>query len=425
VFDYAGLAQLYTRWIDYPSFILEHDFSREEYEVRLTRARALMAQADLDALVITSSPVGQWFTSRLEPHEWHDRCQARSAWYILTHAADYLFMTPSAGGEHFNTTRRSTHVGTIRAIVERIDPAEQPRFEIWGLAQIPQIFTELGLGRGRLGFELGDCMTLGITVNDFLWLREQMAPAQLVDGSAVIRKLMQIQTPLEIERVRTACHAGAWIHAQVPTILQPGMTERDFLQRLSERFAQAYDQDYHYEALGHWDIRNPITGDSIFYHQVATDRVFQVGDTICRGFSGVTFRGYPGDIDRVWHIGNPSDEVQHLYRANWECVRAMEAAIRPGVACSEVYAACARVERAFGLPERLVGRIGHGIRNTSGISIHPDCQLILEPGMIVSCEPMFGNEAGWFDLEDQFVVTADGCEALNPPAPETIPCILP
>src|SRR5688572_13377827 len=93
--DYAALAQVHERWIDYPGYPLEHDFSKAEYDLRVQRARAAMAAEQLDALVITSSGVGQWFTSLTEPHEWHDRCPARSAWYILTHDGDYLYMAPT------------------------------------------------------------------------------------------------------------------------------------------------------------------------------------------------------------------------------------------------------------------------------------------------------------------------------------------
>src|SRR5581483_3996371 len=145
--DYAGDAHLSDRWIDYPGYPLERDFSREEYDLRLSRARALMAAADLDALVITSSAVGRWFTSRHEPHEWHDQCQARSTWYILTQTGDYLYMPPTTAGEHFNTTRRSTWVTNIRAIVERVP---WPRTELWGLEQLPIVFADLGLQRSRL-----------------------------------------------------------------------------------------------------------------------------------------------------------------------------------------------------------------------------------------------------------------------------------
>ena len=151
--DYLALSRIYDDWIDYPGYALSHDFSRDEYSLRLTRARDGMARAGLDALVITSGTVGQWFTSILEPHEWHDRCPARMAMFVLTPDDDCLYMTPTAGGEHYNTTRRSTWVSQIRGIAER---AEWPRTEIWDVRQLPSIFADLGLERSRLGFELGD-----------------------------------------------------------------------------------------------------------------------------------------------------------------------------------------------------------------------------------------------------------------------------
>lgn len=423
MFNYQQMAHLHDQWLQHPSYLLTPDFPKTEYDLRLRRARELMTQHNVDALVVTSSAIGHWFTSLAEPHEWHDRCPARSTWFILTHEDDYLYMTPTTAGEHSNTTRRSTWVTHIRAIVERVDPSEQPRHEIWGMWQAPLIFAELGLTGARLGFELGDCMTLGLSVNDFLRLRDLLPHARLVDGSPIFRRLMSIHTPLEIERVRQALAGANWVYDQVPAILRPGLTERELMQRLATAFAAQYGADYQFDPVTAWDIRNPVAGNSSFYHAVATDRVFQAGDTVSRGYSGVSYLGYGGDIDRVWRIGPPDEQVQRSYRINWECVRTMEELVRPGVRCSEVYAACARIERHYGLPERLVGRIGHGLRNTGGLSIHPDCHTVLEPGMIISCEPMHAEPWGWFDLEDQYLVTASGHEILNRPAPEEIPVI--
>ncbi len=419
-FDYQALSEVDAGWLEHPTYDVGHDFSRAEYEFRLARARGLMAQEELDALIVTSSEVGQWFTSFLEPHSWHDQCQARSAWYILTATDDYLYITPTAAGGHFNTTRRSTWVTHIRPIIER---ACWPRCEIWDIAQVPWVFAGLGLERGRLGFELGDCMTMGISFNDFTRLRELIPQARLVDGSPVIRRLMQIPTPEEVSRVRKACEAGVWIHEQVTHILEPGMTEKELRRKLAEAFAGQFGERYAYQRDGHWDIRNSNGGDSSFYHHVATDRRFRPGDTVCRAWSGAIYRGYAADVDRVWHIGEPAQVVKRLYRVNWECVSAMAEMIKPGNTLADVYEACVRVERKHDLPERLGGRVGHGLRNTGGLSVHPDNHTVIEPGMLFSCEPMFGNEWGFFDLEDQFLVTERGCERLHKPAPAEIPVI--
>jgi Xaa-Pro aminopeptidase len=68
-----------------------------------------------------------------------------------------------------------------------------------------------------------------------------------------------------------------------------------------------------------------------------------------------------------------------------------------------VYAASAVIERRFGLMLGRAGRPGHGLRNTRGVSVHPDNHTVLEPGMILSVEPMFGTRHGFDGLEDQWV----------------------
>ena len=417
--NYADYAIARDETLDYEHYPLEREFPLEEYRLRLSRARAEMARAGLDALVVTSGMVGRWFTGRAEPHSWHDEVPSRSTWYILAPDGDYLYMTPT-NNHNFASARRGTWVTHVREIVER---TEWPRVEIWGLGQMPGIFAGLGLARGRLGFELGDTMTLGLSVNDFLRLRELMSGAELVDASPAIRRLMAIQTPLEVERTRAACEAGVWIHGQVPRLLRPGLTERQFFAQLAEAFSARFGPGYGYEVEGGWDVRNAAAGEYHLYHHGVTDRVFRPGDQVCRGTSGAHYRGYGGDVDRIWYLGTPPDVVRRWYRMTWECNRAMAAQVRPGARCSDVYAASVAVETKYGLAPGRSGRRGHGLRNTGGLSVHPDNHTVLEPGMILSVEPMFGNRHGFYDLEDQYVVTERGAECLHEPAPEELPVL--
>jgi Xaa-Pro dipeptidase len=404
---------------DTSGFPLPHDFPQEEYALRIARARADMARQNVDALVITSSSVGQWFTSRGEPHAWHDQVQARSVWFILTQDLDVLLSTPT-NNTHFSALRRSIWVSEIRPIVER---SPWPRTEIWDITQVADEFRRLGLAGSRLGFELGDNMTLGVSVNDYLRLRDLLPEASFVDCGPVVKRLMSIHTPLEIEWLRQACAAGVWIHGQVPHVLRAGLTERAFVGELANRFRQQFGDGFTYQPTGGWDIRNAATGDSSRYHTVLTDRVFKGGDQVTRGLSGAAFRGYGADIDRSWYLGDPPPVVREWYRIAWECNREMAEQIRPGARCSDVFAAFSRVERRHGLPETRSGRCGHGLRNTGGLSVHPDNHTVLEPGMVISVEPMLGNEHGYYDLEDQYLVTDSGREPLHELAPEELPVI--
>ncbi|MDF3014930.1 MAG: Metallopeptidase family, partial [Thermomicrobiales bacterium] len=48
---------------------------------------------------------------------------------------------------------------------------------------------------------------------------------------------------------------------------------------------------------------------------------------------------------------------------------------------------------------------------------------VLEPNMVISVEPMFATDDGWFDLEDQYLVTATGRQILHTPATPDLPVI--
>jgi Xaa-Pro dipeptidase len=418
--DYRALRQLFLHWLENPGHPLELDLTQDEYRTRVARARAEMSAHSLDALVVTSSAIGQWFTGRFEPHEWHDQCQARSTWYIVTPESDCLCMPPTTGGEHLNTTRRSTWVSEITAIAE---VAEPPRTELWALEQMPEIFADLGVARGRLGFELGDCMTLGITTNDFLRLRELMPDAQLVDASPALRRLMSIHTEEEIRRLRRACEAADWVHREVPKVLRAGITERELAQGMAQRFSTHFGPEYAYDAMGHWDVRNVAGRDSITYHTRLADRVYRAGDLVARGYSGASYLGYGADIDRTWFVGVPPKAIADWYHTAWECSQAMIEVVAPGRTCAEIYEACISIERQHGRPKRQVGRVGHGLRNTGGLSVFPSNQTVLEPNMVISVEPMTNTEYGWITVEEQLLVTATGAEILNARAPEQLLCL--
>ena len=67
-----------------------------------------------------------------------------------------------------------------------------------------------------------------------------------------------------------------------------------------------------------------------------------------------------------------------------------------------------RLERGYNerhRPPRQVGRVGHGLRNTGGLSVFPTNHTVLEPNMIISVEPMTSTVFGWITVQEQYVVT--------------------
>ncbi|HKM79074.1 MAG TPA: Xaa-Pro peptidase family protein [Candidatus Bathyarchaeia archaeon] len=420
--NHTALAHLYDACIDSPSMELGRDFPESEYKLRLKKTRELMSMHGIDALVVTTSTNGSYFTSKDRPHEWHNLCQTRAAFYILTIDNDYLYMTPGLGGEHLNSARRRTWVTNIRSVLERF--RDNDRIELWSIEYMVESFKELGLSKARLGWELGDCQTLGMSYNDFNEFRRRMPDGQFLDASPILRKLHQIPTPLQIDRIRKACVAAVKMHEQVVDIVRVGMTEREFAKKMDERFEQLrFDEGYIYHMFGYHDVRNPRHPEmNLISKTKLTDRPFFDGDVFNRNTSGMSYLGQDADIDRTFYVGrSPPANVAKWYRVASKCNEAMAETLKPGVRCSEVFEAENKVTKENGLPVRLVGRNGHWA-NPSGLSIHPDVKIMLEPGMVISTEPTLIEDFGYIDIEDIYLITANGCERLHSMAPSEIPC---
>jgi Xaa-Pro aminopeptidase len=144
-----------------------------------------------------------------------------------------------------------------------------------------------------------------------------------------------------------------------------------------------------------------------------TDRPLQPGDTVMVDI-GAELDGYQTDATRTFVIGPAGDRQ----RQAWEVVlRAYEAAValaRPGVPCRELHRAAGEVICDAGFT--VAHRVGHGIGLATSYewpSLDTE-EAPLEPGMTICIEPgVYAPGVGNMKLEDDFVITEDGCEALT------------
>ncbi|MGD8291238.1 MAG: M24 family metallopeptidase [Desulfobacterales bacterium] len=132
---------------------------------------------------------------------------------------------------------------------------------------------------------------------------------------------------------------------------------------------------------------------------------------------GVTLNGYHTDYCRGMAVGAASSEQL----GKWDKVRKiLEAgvdAVIPGMPCSTIYKA--QVDAAEKLkvdmtswPARRFGH-GSGLHTTEPPYISLDDDTILEPGMILHIEPGSIEKDGIYVLEEQVVVTENGCDVLS------------
>ena len=132
---------------------------------------------------------------------------------------------------------------------------------------------------------------------------------------------------------------------------------------------------------------------------------------------GALVGGYCSDMTRtVWvgHLAAP--ELRRAYEVVLAAQAAGVAAVRAGVACSEVDRACREFIASSGLADRFVHGTGHGV----GLDIHEAPSLsasstdTLEAGHVVTIEPgVYLPGLGGVRIEDTVVVTDDGCRPLT------------
>lgn len=152
-----------------------------------------------------------------------------------------------------------------------------------------------------------------------------------------------------------------------------------------------------------------------FPHGNAGDRKLQAGDVLLIDF-GYTMDDYPADITRTVVFGTPSDETKRMYAAVQAANAAGRAIAKPGVECQAVDRACRAVIEAAGYGKYFTHRTGHGL----GLEGHEPPYIVegdstvLQPGMMFTIEPgVYIEGVGGVRIEDNVVITADGCESLT------------
>lgn len=131
---------------------------------------------------------------------------------------------------------------------------------------------------------------------------------------------------------------------------------------------------------------------------------------------GVKVNGRCSDITRMITWRKPTKEEKSSIEAVVEALDTAIDVLRPGVKASEVYEASVKVLDRYGLRDKFVHGLGHGV----GIVVHEPPYLragsntVLEPGMVVTVEPgvYFPGKYG-IRVEELVVITKKGCKVLS------------
>ena len=365
----------------------EAPFEESEYRQRYERAQALMDRDGLDALVV-SEKNNYWYFSGLISYQL-DHIQ-RPQICILPKSGKPLLLVY---GNDKAKAKALPWVGEVRAYTDVPFPEEMIR----------GCLKEMGLGEGKLGFELGDDQRLGFPANYLLRLTEALPKAQIKDGTAALTEMRIIKSPQEIEFMRKACEISVRAYDRCLPQLHPGMTRREIADKL---YISMIEEGAHPRHPGFLMLNSSTRYD---------DRRYNKGDRMVADF-GACYEGYYGDITRMAIFGEPTPDHKKDHETACDVIELCFEGMLPGTLIAELSRIANRelLKRGYQTvysPKR----IGHGIgmARAEPPSLNEVEKELHRPGMILALEPKVRSEKSAVHLEEDILITANGPEFLT------------
>jgi len=376
-------------------------FSDAEFERRLSGLRRIMAEKDLDAVILTS-------------------------YQGIKYYSDFLF---TYFGRSYGMVVTADDTCTISANIDagmpwRTSYGENIVYTDWQRDNYYYALQQALAQRGvtspkRLGIE-------DDTVPQLIRQRLQDAfpGAELVDVSQAAMRQRMIKSVEEIAVIRESARIGDIGGEAIRDAVHAGVREYEVAlagtEAMTREIAQAFP---HREVRDTWVwFQSGINTDGA--HNWATSRQVQEHDILSlNAFPMPT--GYYTALERTLFFGEPDAESLRLWTINVEVHRAGIELIRPGAVCKDIAHALNEIYIGHGLlPNRTFGYghsfgvLSHYYGREAGLELREDVDTVLEPGMVVSVEPMItvpeGQPgAGGYREHDILVVGEDGAEDIT------------
>lgn len=376
-------------------------FTNEERLARIERARELMGQMNIQAIVLANSTSNTLYFANIQLGA------SERMWALVIPAKAKPFLVCPA----FERDRAAE-------MLEDTPFAQDADVLTWQENESPFALTVKGL-QDR-GVNSGD---VGLDENmKFTFANELMKAApslHFVSATPVTGGCRMIKDEHELECLRTAGAATLAVYEAVYRSVQSGMTTRDVRGLVQMAYAktglvgEASLNIDEYTAVPHGS-RKPQT--------IREGSILMLDD-------GCVVEGYTSDITRTFCYGKPTDKQRRVF----DIVKAAQTAAietaRPGLALEQVDLAARKVTADAGYGpgyKYFTHRVGHGI----GMDMHEwpylsennmfldDRHLTLAKNMTFSDEPgiYIKGEFG-VRLEDELHITGDGAELLTPQSP--------
>ncbi|HVU14109.1 MAG TPA: Xaa-Pro peptidase family protein [Phototrophicaceae bacterium] len=381
-------------------------FPTEEYVARVEKARALMDKRGIDALLLTAKENVVYF-SGIRTIGWNSKHRPMGVVIPRNSSKPVTLIIPET---LVDVSYHSSWVDDIRPWggwrVAGADPDPLTGFQ--------KACESLGVDTGKIGLELGYGERVGMSQDDFKELLNKLSGATFVDAGPLLWDLRIIKSPREVEMMRKVCDATDKAFARGFKALFAGMTERELGGEIMAELSTQTNELPGFIMVRSGEMKYGMVNVSPF------EKPMQPGELVVVDVGG-NFNYYWSDFMRMASIGEPSAEQKRFFAAELASQQAGVDAIKPGIPLHDIFDACYDKLMEHGMKEHVPGleRVGHGL----GLDVHEPpsigkgIEVIAQPGMILTVEPIFwdrpNHKIGNFALEDVVLVTETGHEVLS------------
>lgn len=381
-------------------------FSRDELTGRISRAKGLLSDNGLDAILCFSQESDYYLTGYDTSGYVFFQC------LILT--ADDQPVTLLTRRPDLEQARHTSIIEDIRVWYdsEEADPTED----------LQAILEEKGLKGGRIGVELN---SYGLTGFNHQRLRQRLDGwCRLEDASNLIRTLRVVKSPAEIVYVRRAAElADDSLQAMLETA-GPGVFEGDI---------SAAGQSVSLGGGGDLPPSGPVLGSgerALLIRSATGHRHLDPVDQLTLEFA-CTYRHYCACLMRTVAIGEGNDRQRQMFEVTRDAMTAMTEAAAPGRPLGGIDDAHRRVFDDAGFGAYRMSACGYSLGATykpTWMDVPPMLYsgnpMPAAPGMVLFLHAiLIDADAGQaMSLGHTIVITEDGREVLSQLTPDYHVC---
>ena len=279
-----------------------------------------------------------------------------------------------------------------------------------------------------LNYSVDDTTSDGLTHGMWLQLNDLLRDTpyvnRLTSAAPLLTRLRARKSPSEVARIRAAIAETEEIVALTGAQIREGVSEAAIGE-----FIHAQFRSRGLPSAWNWDacpIVNTGPESEPGHASPRPDLFVQPGHLVHIDL-GVCKDDYCSDIQRMWYVRRPGEQgpPPEILRAYDTVVRAIEAsaaALRPGAIGHEIDAIAREVVTDSGYPEYLHA-LGHGLGRAchdGGTLLGPRWERygrtpegVVEAGNVYTLELGVATSAGYVGLEEDVLVTENGCEFLS------------